>query len=185
MTEATFWRNTVRPALGLFGPIHRIENICEKGTPDTVCCLQGVVSFIELKHSYSWPSRPGTPYRPVELKLEQVQWLESWGAAGGRCCIVAQVDRDYMLFPHDVVRMLYTGLPQADVIKLAAVHGRGTFPTGAMVKWLTRQIDSGYGETAPASPRPRLPPNSASRSEPIAGLKMGRFRRAIRSKVES
>lgn len=136
MTEATFWRKTVRPALGMFGAVHRIENRTELGTPDVVFCRDGVVSFIELKHEYEWPKRAVTRFRFSELKLEQILWAENWTAHGGRCCLLAQVARDYLLFPPPAFRLLYAGASRNKVIGLAAVHQRVTFPTGQVLQWL-------------------------------------------------
>lgn len=138
MTEAAFWRSTVRPKLGIFGMLRRIENAVDNGMPDTLYCIKGRTGLVELKHDYRWPIRPDTPFRFNHFDIGQVQWLEDWERVGGRCFILAQVERDYILVPAKHARTLQQGVTRAEFLDLAVAHGHARFPTGAIVQCLVR-----------------------------------------------
>jgi hypothetical protein len=77
-------------------PLHAIpvENSVHVGTPD-VNCLHG---WIELKWKRSWPVRPTTPLRLPHFTTVQKRWLLKRHALGGRCWLLLQVNRDWLIF---------------------------------------------------------------------------------------
>lgn len=146
MTESLFWSSTVRPKLGMFGILRRMENRVGEGTPDVCYCIRrhktgqvpAASGWMELKHLYEWPKGDKTLVRWNHFTLEQVNWIEEWHEGGGRACVLAQVERDYMLFPPWTVRRVQAGAPKDEMISLADVYSRGTFPTANIIRWLTR-----------------------------------------------
>lgn len=148
MTEQMFWHQTVKPNLSPFGMVRRIENGTEKGTPDVIACLRrrpyapAFTSWIELKMSYEWPVRSSTTVKFNHYELDQILWLECWAAAGGLCCLLVQVATDYMLIPPSKARPLYYGMTKAEILAAADIHGERSFPTGAVIKWLTTPVPS-------------------------------------------
>jgi hypothetical protein len=144
MTERLFWSSTVRPILGAFGKLERIENRVGDSTPDVCYCLKrqpdwnAVSGWIELKHGAQWPVRPATKFKFSYFTLGQMLWLEEWHNAGGRCCMLAQIERDYMLVPPWRLRAIFDGVTKSDFMALSEVNAHNVFPTSEVVRWLTR-----------------------------------------------
>ncbi len=70
-----------------------VENACLPGTPD-VTMLTGL--WMELKQIPAWPVRVDTLVRVDHFRPEQRIWLSDWSAAGGRCCVLLRVHRDWL-----------------------------------------------------------------------------------------
>lgn len=123
--------------------IERIENRLGKGMPDVVACLRlssndpPVSSFIELKHAEEWPKRASTPLHFNHFGEEQVLWLEAWHRAGGLCCVLAQVEREYLLIGPWHASEIAAGMTREAMIRAALVYSRKVFPTGQILKCLT------------------------------------------------
>ena len=145
MTEAVFWSGTVRPKLGRFGTLRRIENRIGEGTPDVAFCIRryrkghlpAASGWIETKHSYEWPIRETATLKFNHFTIEQVLWMEDWIGAGGRCFVLAQVARDYMLVPAKNARKIQAGATRREFITISDVYATGTFPTAEIVRCLT------------------------------------------------
>lgn len=98
----------------------------------------GVTSWVELKHAHRWPPRGG-PLKFEHYTNDQRLWLKSWHEAGGRCCLLMQVGRDYALLPPwRTCELYYDGMTRARALEAAAVSAEGRFPTAEVMKWLTR-----------------------------------------------
>lgn len=103
-SEQNFW-NTLRGHLEPFGKLQRVENksFTGVGTPDVAYCLRrkpklaAVSGWIELKEA-EWPARRITAL-DLGITLDQVIFLEEWTKAGGQAWIMAQVSRDYLIWP--------------------------------------------------------------------------------------
>ena len=65
---------------GYWVDLRRIENTCEKGTPDVEGCIDGAQVWIELK-SCKRPARASTPCHP-KIRDEQVEWLKNRAECG-------------------------------------------------------------------------------------------------------
>jgi len=140
-SERALW-NVVRDRLSPFGRLERVENRLNLGTPDVSYALRrpaesrGVSGWVELKENDP-PVRATTPFSIESLKLEQVRWQEDW-AEIGRVATILQVRRDYLVLAPSVVRAVYERLlTTAQLYEAAAVVGRGRFPTGDILRWLT------------------------------------------------
>lgn len=144
MTESLFYNSIVRPRLGRFGILRRIENRIGEGTPDVLytlrrrAALPAATGFIELKKAEHWPTGKGTPLRFNHFSVGQVAWMEEWASHGGRVCVLAQVEDDYLLVPPEGLRRAQAGVPRTEFVGMCAVVGRGVFPTAEVVRWLTR-----------------------------------------------
>ena len=87
--EKSLWQRLRNAAIKLVESGHRVdlrrlENSCEKGTPDVEGCLNATQVWIELK-SCLRPKRATTPCHP-KIRIEQVEWLKTRAAAGCRAC---------------------------------------------------------------------------------------------------
>lgn len=143
MSERNTWR-LVRDRLAPFGRLTRIENRCDRGTPDTVYTLRygaaaaARTGWIEFKTLDHWPARPETAVRIEHLTLEQVTFLEEETRAGGRAWLLVQVEDEYLLLGSVAARAIYDGKMTRDKMMVAArVHGVG-FPVRRMLAELTR-----------------------------------------------
>lgn len=145
MSEGDLWR-LMRSRLAPFGRLTRIENRCDKGTPDVAYTLcYGKVGeaptrsgWIENKFLPRWPARESTPVRIDKLTLDQVTWLEDEARANGRAWCMLQVEDDYFLLDPRAVRRLYSGeLTKAALFEVATVAGVG-FPFRRVLAELTR-----------------------------------------------
>lgn len=145
MSEAGFWADQVRPKLQPFGVLHRVENSAALGTPDVAYCLRfspteaPASGWLELKYAATAPLRPATPLRFEHLTLEQVRFLEAWAGAGGRAWLLLRLGRAVALLGPQAVRRLYAGdLRTRDLPDAAAVYAATAFPTGRILRCLTR-----------------------------------------------
>lgn len=145
-SEAGLWA-TLNRKCGTLLCLKRIENTCDLGTPDVAWAgklpcgkSNGVRIFrrangmLELKEA-EWPARPETPLHIPKLKLEQVTWAEDWEVAGGRVAALLQVDRDYLLVPPGVLRLIFQRKTSRKALQ-PYVIGHGTFPTTDFIKRL-------------------------------------------------
>lgn len=80
----------------------RVENVVQAGTPDINC----TVGWIECKQLRRWPSKGGL-VRCEHFTPQQRVWLEKRAAARGRCWLVAQVGRTYLLFEGDTAAKVF------------------------------------------------------------------------------
>lgn len=88
--EKSLWRRLHKTAVpnlveqGHRVDLRRLENVCEKGTPDVEGCIDAKQVWIELK-SCNRPKRAKTPCHP-KIRQEQIDWLKTRAAAGCRTC---------------------------------------------------------------------------------------------------
>lgn len=141
MTETDFYRNIVYKQLSSFGMLWRVENALNLGTADVAYCLKFKdeigSGWLETKKSREWPKRFETPLRFNHYTLDQVIFAERWNRAGGRACMLAQVENDFLIVPAWNMRKIFKGVNKTTFISLSVVHGQGVFPTGRILKWLT------------------------------------------------
>lgn len=93
MSEKSMW-GRIRKALKNFDPI-RIENKCEKGTPD-VNISNG--AWIELKWQRKAPKRGGILKLDHDYMTEQRVWAIRRHKAGGKVFLLLKVANEYLLF---------------------------------------------------------------------------------------
>ena len=110
MSEANFWRY-FHGQMSPFGAFKRVENRCDKGTPDVSYCLsyvgsRGASGWIELKYLDAWPKRGG-PVVVEHLLLEQVMWLEEWAARDGRAWLIMRVEQHVLACTPAIARLIY------------------------------------------------------------------------------
>lgn len=139
--ESEFWSDDVSK-LKHFGEMDRVEDTLKKGVSDCVYCLQWQrelprAGWLELKRLLRWP-KPGTLIRLPHYTVEQVNYLERWGTAGMGAFLLAQVADEYLLFRWQHARAVYEGATRQALYTLVAVHGKGAFPTGRMLRALTQ-----------------------------------------------
>lgn len=138
MASEAALRAVVKNSLGLLGKIERVENRCNKGTPDDFYALrwrgQRLAGWLELKQLDAWPAREDTPVR-LKIRKEQLIWAEDWVPL---CPVhlLAQVGREYFLFHPGRMRRVHLGLPRAAFCAAAVVQG-SPFPTKDILQALS------------------------------------------------
>lgn len=88
----------LRKALREFDPV-RIENRCEKGTPDVN--LAGG-EWVELKWCRKAPKRGGILKLDHEMTREQRTWAIRRIHAGGKVWLILKVANEWLLFKGDI-----------------------------------------------------------------------------------
>lgn len=145
-SEAGLWAALQKHA-GPLLHLRRVENRCDKGTPDVAWCgrlpdgrRHGVTVYrtrsgwLELKEG-SWPARPSTPLHLPKLYQEQPLWALAWERAGGHAAALLQLDRDYLLVPPAELRAIYhRARTRAQLAEY--VLGSGAFPTTELLRRL-------------------------------------------------
>jgi hypothetical protein len=110
VSEGTLWAR-LRRELGPHGRLVRVENRCDRGTPDVHYALRRVpggpvgTGWLELKHEERWPPRAATLCLRT-LTLEQVTWHEEETRAGGATWLFAQIGRDGLLLQGALSRLV-------------------------------------------------------------------------------
>ncbi len=139
MTSEAALRATVKKHLGIFGVLHRVENRCDKGTPDTAYALKWgertMSGWLELKE-IDLPKRLETP---VNLKLRpgQPEFADDWTKFGGACFLLVQIGKLYLLFQGADVKRVAQGRGIEELKRIAVAQGYGTFPTAAVLRALS------------------------------------------------
>lgn len=128
-----------------FGRSRRVENLIDLGTPDVAYTLRrlpvlpAVSGWLELKYISALPKRSNTPVRVGHLTLDQVNWIESEHAAGGRAWLLLQAGLVYMLLSALQVRRLYGGYPCNELLDDTwTPEDAAGFPTKRVLTCLTR-----------------------------------------------
>lgn len=77
----------------------RIENRCERGTPDLHYCVNGKAGWIEMKEIPDWPRKPLGMLPMSHFTLEQRLWLRTYEQSGGTCWVLLHVKapREWLL----------------------------------------------------------------------------------------
>lgn len=145
-SEAGLW-STLNRKCGTLLCLKRIENSCDRGTPDVawsgklpdgkcnnVRVYRRANGMLELKEA-EWPAKPQTPLNIEKLFKEQVLWAEDWERAGGRVAALLQVDRDYLVVPPSVLRLIFERKVTRHALQ-PYVIGTGTFPVAVFIKRL-------------------------------------------------
>lgn len=140
--ESGLWK-TFKANLSPFGKVKRLEDSLEAGTPDVIYTLANmrdrrrVMGWVELKQLPAWPVRDSTPVRINHLTLEQVIFAEEWEP---HVYMLLGVGReDFALLAPGTVRAIYERrLTSEGVFMESEVFSRGKFPTGEILRCLTR-----------------------------------------------
>lgn len=146
-SESGYW-STVDENLGPFGLLVRIENALDDGTPDAAYVLTApkpgslpASGWLELKAIDDYPKKPSSPLRVPKLLRKQVLFLEAWADAGGRAWLLLKAPPWHLLFDAAGARAVFEqGVSAADGPAVAKVAAMGTFPTGPMLRALTKDI---------------------------------------------
>lgn len=94
----------LRPLMKVAGmDPHRVENLCEKGTPD----VNYTRGWLELKYVTRWPRRGG-PLRVDHFTPEQRVWLQLRALSGGTALLMLKVGEEWLLF-NGVIAAKYLG----------------------------------------------------------------------------
>jgi hypothetical protein len=107
----------VRKAVRILDPV-RIENRCEKGTPD-VNLSNGV--WIELKWCRKAPKRGGILRLAHDYMTEQRTWAIRRIHAGGKVFVLLKVANEWFLFKGDIAAE-YLGYSTIEKLKEVAVR---------------------------------------------------------------
>ena len=83
--------------------------------------VNGINGWIELKYLPDFPRRSTTPVRFRNFTDEQRDWLTQRGRYGGYCWMLAQINRDYLLFDHTVIESV-GAVPKKELIGMAVGH---------------------------------------------------------------
>ena len=141
MAESSLWK-IFNKKLGRMGDHVRVENPAYPGTPDVNYYFAGVdvEGWVELKALPKWPKRASTPVRVDHFTQQQRVWLLRRAAAGGRVYVLLRVDEDctYILLDGVTAARHLGNVPKAELISLARVYAKGSFPTGEIFGELTR-----------------------------------------------
>lgn len=146
-SEAGLW-DTASQKLQPRMLLKRIENKCDLGTPDVAWTCQlprgrvhncvayaRFTGWLELKEEF-WPANPETPLRIKSLTKDQLLWHEAWEAAGGRIATLIQANKDYLIVPPGVLRLIYERGLRRGALEPYLI-GSGKFPTIEIIKALT------------------------------------------------
>jgi hypothetical protein len=130
---------TLKRNLAPYGRAVRFENReVGPGTPDVYLQLRGRSSWLELKKLDRWPADRAAPVTIPHLRLEQVGWLETERAHGGRAYLLLRVQKEYLLLDPSTVRdVLRRNLTREQLEARAVVRATGAFPTLPLVRYLT------------------------------------------------
>lgn len=109
-SEGALWE-TAKRVWSPYGRLVRIENLLEKGTPDSYYNFNGATGWMEFKQIDAWPKGPETNVQSG-LTLEQVMWLEAEKRSNGKAWVLAKVEVEYFLFAPAGARLIYAGQPQ-------------------------------------------------------------------------
>ena len=127
MSENALWKY-LRDGMGATWESQRHEDKLSTGIPD-VSYSTTLHGWIELKFIAEPPKRASTILRIPHYTAEQRNWLERHGKRGGRCFLLLQVGREYLLF--DWTGALSVGRVTMDELRAIAVarwSGRIDFP---------------------------------------------------------
>jgi hypothetical protein len=106
MTEKALWR-ALRPHLNVeHWHAIRVENPALPGTPDVNYVGHGVEGWIELKQIASWPKDKRDLVRIPHYRPEQKEWLSTRFAKGGRCYMLLQAGRRWLLLSGRYARVI-------------------------------------------------------------------------------
>lgn len=94
-----------------------VENPCDPGFPD----VEYIGGTLELKAVDAWPKRAGTPLRLEHYTQEQRIWQERRCARGGRCHVLLQVGREFLLF-HAASAAIHLGNLSREALYDLATH---------------------------------------------------------------
>lgn len=75
-----------------------VENPTNPGTPD----VNYVDGWLELKWLRNWPKRPESVVQLEHYTPQQKLWIRRRTIAGGRCFLVLQCKREWLIFKHPV-----------------------------------------------------------------------------------
>lgn len=141
MNESYLW-TVVREKLSPFGSLARVENKLGLGMPDVVYSLEhpktGIRGngWLELKNLARLPARPDTPLVIAHLTKEQVDWARDWT---GSVHMLLRAGNWFLLFDPAQMREIYNReMTASQATDVALVCRNGKFPTGDLVRWLTR-----------------------------------------------
>lgn len=87
-SEKRLWKTIERP-LKRYGMFVRIENTAGVGTPDVFACVRAVSAWVELKQVTG---------RKVELRPDQVEFLQRLSECGGRGFVLARRHRSIRIW---------------------------------------------------------------------------------------
>lgn len=104
MSEARLWEY-VRLGMGGRWAAQRHEDKYSLGIPD-VSYSAGVHGWIELKFVAKPPNNPKSNLIIRHFTATQRNWLTTHGSRGGRCYLLVQVEKTYLLFTWDQVAMV-------------------------------------------------------------------------------
>jgi len=96
MSERLLW-DYLRKGMGPLWEAQRHEDSLSIGIPDVSYAITHH-GWIELKYRAEPPKRPNSPLTIKHFTADQRNWLTRFGKKAGRCWILLQVDKTYMLF---------------------------------------------------------------------------------------
>lgn len=113
----------------------RIEDAFSLGIPDLNLCHNGAECWIEFKRRLEYPERASTRVLGNEgLRPEQLVWLLSRQAAGGKVLVIVRVAKDYYMFD-DHFRVL-NSMTQEQMKMYAVAWWSGAFDASKILWWL-------------------------------------------------
>ena len=132
-----------RRVLRALKPLHAVpvENPAKPGTPD----VNYIEGWIELKWLRRWPAREETIVRLEHFTVQQRRFLRDRWQRGGRCWLLLQVGREWLLFTgqdaHDYVGQMSRG----GLYRCARVRWESGLIDEDLRKCLTRDWESWNG----------------------------------------
>jgi len=113
-------RQNVIKSLRSLDPIS-VENPAYPGTPDVNYGGEEGEGWIELKHLIKWP--PHDHIVKIEhFTPQQRVWLFRRWHYGGRCCLILQVGREWLIYRGEVASCHVGRVKQEELLELAAHH---------------------------------------------------------------
>lgn len=140
--ENDLWAS-LKQNLEPYGRLKRIENSCDKGTPDISYLLRRyakvdpIAGWLEMKWAPGWPY-DGSPLRVKSLTKDQVLWQEDWAAGGGRVFTLIRVHRDHLLVKPCLLRRVYERTIDPITLRgLATISWEGAYDPIQLLRALT------------------------------------------------
>jgi hypothetical protein len=116
--EQRLW-DRMRDALSHEVRLERVENVVTTGMPDVVACVNGKVSWIELKSVEEFPSRATTPVlgNKSGLRQEQKNWHMDWARWGGRSYVLIGVGSKQLFLMSGGLADFVNAMPRGELEK--------------------------------------------------------------------
>lgn len=140
MAERELW-NDLKDKLSAYGKLKRVENSCDKGTPDVSYLIRRyarvdpTAGWLELKWEPGWPAKG--PLKIHSLTKDQVLWQEDWFAGGGKVFTLIRIGKEHLLVDPPLLRRVYERDIDAHTLRGLATGWDGPYHPTELIRCIT------------------------------------------------